>query len=172
MESEYKSTYFRYEIQQVSSWVHTTQDNNKKETLSYCFVTFTAPAMELRTRSCYTNEVRRCSDSWEDAEVKAQCEAYTARLYSGRDTYRNRHGLLCNNLDVPEPCYYITAKGGHGGSHILPFSMLHDWRRLKRGACASSEIYDPLSCVCRNVFIWTVPKICKNFPSSLVTARS
>ena len=81
--------------------------------------------------------------------MKAQCEAYTARACSGPYKYRNRHCLLCNNIDVPEQCYNPF---GDGGSGTTPFSVLLDWRRLKRGECPSSEIYDPLSCVCRKVF--------------------
>jgi len=129
-------------------------DNNKQETHSYCYLTITPPEMELPPiRWCNTNEIRRCSDSWEDADVKAQCEAYTARVCSGPKTYRNRYCLLCNQLDVLEPCYNYSASYGHGEFEIKAFSVLLDWRRLKRGACASSEIYDPLSCVCRKVFI-------------------
>ena len=75
-------------------------DNNKQEIHSKCSLTFRNPVRNLPTRWCKPNEVRRCSDSWEYAEVKAKCEAYTVRLCSGPDTYRNRHCLLCNNLDV------------------------------------------------------------------------
>jgi len=126
-------------------------DNNKQETHSYCDLTFRAPAMKLPTRNCNKNEIRSCSDSWEDAEVKAQCESYTARVCSGPKTYRNRHCMLCNNIYVPQTCYH---------AYLYPYppktpslTMLLDWRKQKRGACASSEIYDPLSCVCRKVFV-------------------
>ena len=120
--------------------------------------------MKLPTRKCIKNEIRSCSQRWEDAEVKAQCEAYTARACSGWKTYRNRHCLLCNNVDVPKQCYsiewgeygeyekdYVTTP--HTFSVQESFTMLLDWRRLKTGACASSEIYDPLSRVCRKVFM-------------------
>ena len=126
-------------------------DNNNQEIHSKCYLTFTIPAMELPTRRCNQYEIRSCSDSWKDAEVKAQCEAYTARLCSGPMTYRNRYCLLCNHLDVPETCYYVY--GAAYPAAIPSLTVLVDWRRLKRGACASSEIYDPLSCVCRKVFI-------------------
>jgi hypothetical protein len=137
-------------------YIQRSTDNNTQEIYYRCSVKFRRPVMGflLPTRSCYRNEVRRCSDSWEDAEVKAQCEAYTARLCSGPDIYRNRHCLLCNNLDVPKPCYYLYP---HPMTTVIASSIpvlpvLLDWRRLKRGACASSEIYDPLSSVCRKVF--------------------
>jgi hypothetical protein len=65
-----------------------------------CSLTFTPPVMDLTKRWCNPNDVRRCSKSWEDAEVEAQSEAYTAHVCSGLKTYRNRHCLLCNNLDV------------------------------------------------------------------------
>ena len=131
-------------------YIQRSTGNNKQETHSFCHLTFTVPAMELPIRLCDPYEIRRCSHSWENAEVKAQCEAYTARVCSGPDTYRNRDCLLCNNIDVPEPCYNPS---GNGGSTTTPFSVLLDWRGLKRGECASSEIYDPISCVCRKVFI-------------------
>jgi hypothetical protein len=132
-------------------YIQHSTDNNKRETHYSCYLKFTAPAMELPTRWCNVHEVRRCSDSWEDAEVKAQCEAYTDIVCSGQQTYRNCHCRLCNNIDVPKQCFTaLAAEGDYGYS---PLSVLLDWRRLKRGACASSEVYDPLSRVCRKVFI-------------------
>jgi len=154
----------------TSGYIQRSTDNNMQETHYLCHLTFTFPAMELPIRRCNPYEISRCSDSWENTEVKAQCEGYTARVCFGRFKYRNRHCLLCNNVDVPQPCINLS---GFPGTNIAPFSVLLDWRRLKRGECASSEIYDPLSCVCRKVFTWTFPKMmCKNFPSSLRTART
>ena len=149
----------------ADGYIQRSTDNNKQEIHSNCSLTFIGPVWNLPTRRCNAKEISRCSDSWEDAEVKAQCEAYTARVCSDRDEYRNRHCLLCNNVDVPKSCQSITwgGHGGHGGygahgvhggygtSYKPPFSVLLDWRSLK--TCASSEIYDPLSCVCRKVFI-------------------
>ena len=120
MESEYKSTYFQYDIKQSTpGYIQRRTENNKQEIYSNCSLNFTAPEMELPTPMCKKNEIR-CSDSWKDAEVKAQCEAYTARVCSGPDTYRNRYYLLCNHLDVPEPCYSNKwgAHGGYGASHL------------------------------------------------------
>jgi len=131
-------------------YIQRRTDNNMQEIHSKCSLKFIIPIGDLPTRSCKPMEVRRCSDSWEDAEVKAQCEAYTARVCSGPDTYRNRHCLLCNNLDVPETCYFRYVS--YPPPQIPSLTMLLDWRRPNRGACASSEIYDPLSCVCRKVF--------------------
>ena len=67
--------------------------------------------------------------------MKAQCEAYTARVCSGPKTYRNRHCLLCNILGFPELCtepehFDISTP------YIPSFTMLLDWRRLKRGVWA------------------------------------
>ena len=134
-------------------YVHRSTDNNKQEIHSDCSLTFSPPVQKLPTRQCNTKEIRRCSASWEDAEVKTQCEAYTARVCAGPKIYRNRHCVLCNHKDVLEPCDYYFASRGDGESDMKSFSLLLDWRRLKRGACASSEIYDPLSRVCRKVFI-------------------
>jgi hypothetical protein len=64
--------------------------------------------MDLPTRLCNAYELSMYSDSWDDAEVKAQCEAYTARVRSGPKTYRNRHCVLCNIFDVPQPCHKPT----------------------------------------------------------------
>jgi hypothetical protein len=132
-------------------YMQRSTDNNKQETNSYCYLIFTPPAMKLPTRSCNKNEIRSCSDSWEDAAVKAQCEAYTARVCSGPKTYRNRHCLLCNNIDVPETCYYASLYPRPSEKPSL--TMLLDWRKQERRACASSEIYETLSCVCRKVFV-------------------
>jgi hypothetical protein len=126
-------------------------DNNKQEMHYYCYLTFRVPATKLSTCMCITNEIRSCSDSWEDAEVKARCEAHTARVCSGPDTYRNRNCLLCNHLDDPKPSYY--AYDGPNPPEIPSFTKLLHWRRLKTGACASSEIHDPLSCTCCKLFI-------------------
>ena len=136
-------------------YIQRSTENNKLITHS-CRLKFNPPEMKLPIRPCFPYEVRRCSDSWEDAEVKAQCEAYTARVCSGQDTYRNRHCRLCNNIHVPQKCFK-----GCWRRHCMiiftqgrtPFSVLLDWRRLKTGECASSEMYDPLSHVCRKVFI-------------------
>ena len=96
--------------------------------------------------------------------MKAQCEAYTARVCSGTNTYSNHHCLLCNNLDVPKLSYYPFD--GPYPPETPSHTMLLDWRRIKRGAGASPEIYDTLSCVCRKVFIGSLPKIMrKNSPS-------
>jgi len=127
-------------------------DNNEEEIHPYCHLKFTDPAMDLPTRWCYSREVGRCSDSWEDAEVKAQCEAYTARVCSGWYVYRNRHCLLCNHIVVPQDCYYSEARPSM--SFPWPFfNMLLDWRTLEGEGCAPSEKYDPISHVCRKIFI-------------------
>jgi len=149
-------------------YIQRSTENNKQETHS-CGLIFILPEMKLPARWCKVYEVRRCSDSWEDAEVKAQCEAYTSRVCSGLDTYRNRHCLLCNHLDVLKRCYdygvdVVVPVIVHT---IAPFSVLLDWRRQKTGACASSEMYDPLSHVCRKVFIWEF-KQRKNVTTSYV----
>jgi hypothetical protein len=133
-------------------YIQGSTDNNNQETHYSCYLKFRAPAMKLPTRLCKTRVVRRCSDSWEDAEVKAQCEAYTARVCSGWNIYRNRHCLLCKHLDVWQPCSVYENIDVFAES-IPALSVLLDWSRLKRGAYASSEIYDPLSRVCRKVFI-------------------
>jgi hypothetical protein len=129
-------------------YIQRSTDNNEQDIHCNCYMTFIPPKMKLPTRYCNIREIRKCSETWEDAEVKAQCEAYTARVCSGGNSYRNRHCMLCNNVDVPEPCFY----GGPYFSKIPSLSTLLDWRSLKRGECASSEVYDPLSCVCRKAF--------------------
>ena len=146
-------------------------DNNKQGIKSYCLLEFKYPEMDLPTRQCYPDDVRRCSDSWEDDEVKAQCEAYTARVCSGGGIYRNWHCLLCNHVHVPEHCYFSAVNSTIFFSDPS-FTMLLDWSRLKKGACAPSEKYDPISRVCRKIFMWTLTKIMRvNFSSSLLTAR-
>nr|AGM32356.1 class B secretin-like G-protein coupled receptor [Coptotermes formosanus] len=135
------------------------KDNNTQEMHSNCFLRFTAPAMELPARRFNSDVTSTCSERWEDNGVKTHCEAYTARVCSGFSTYRNHHCLLCNDVVVPQPCFVLAGPAFPGSfvsiaAAIPPsFTVLLDWRRLKRGVCASSEIYDPLACVCRKVFM-------------------
>jgi hypothetical protein len=129
--------------------------NSNSEKLFDCDITFRVPTTELQERrGCKFGIINTCSENWEDTEVKTQCEAYTARIYSGKNLYRNHHCLLCNILAVPDE-FSTTALyfGYEVNVHAQSFTMLLDWRRLKGGACSTSEIYDPLSRVCREVFI-------------------
>jgi hypothetical protein len=91
--------------------------------------------------------VDRCSENWKDTEVKTQCEAYTAHTCSGGSMYRNKYCMLCNYGFPPGFCVA-------GVKHGFPFTILLDWKRLTRETCTSSEIYVPLSRVCRKVFMW------------------
>lgn len=132
------------------------REDNKDEILCACQLTFRIPTLKLQTyRLCKINIISRCSEDWKDINVKTHCEAYTARICSGIHTYRNLHCLKCNNVVAPEPCrpVFFYATNHEPQEPGLSFTMLLDWRRLKRGTCASSEIYDPLSHVCREVFI-------------------
>jgi hypothetical protein len=70
-----------------------TTGNNEQEIHCNCYLTFEALVMDLPIRVCSKYEIR-CSESWEDAEVKSQCEAYTARVCSDLKTYRNHHCML------------------------------------------------------------------------------
>jgi hypothetical protein len=134
--------------------IQRSTDNNKQEIHPKCDLEFIAPDMDLPTRWCNPNVVRMCSDSWEDAEVKAQCEAYTARVCSGWKTYRNRHCLLCNHFDIPEKCYIpeFLITPGPEMPELPSFTKLLRWRNSDK-ACESSEKYDPISRVCRKVFL-------------------
>jgi hypothetical protein len=130
-------------------YIQRSTKNNEQEIHCNCHLTFEAPAMKLPTRVCNKYEIR-CSESWEDSEVKAQCEAYTARVCSERKTFRNRHCMLCNNLHVPEPC--LHAYGGVLYESKPSLTKFVRWR-TKTGVCASSEIYDKLFRVCSKLFI-------------------
>ena len=103
--------------------------------------------------------------------MKVQCEAYTARVCPGSNKFRNWHCLLCIHVDVPETCCTLPGLRPYSGD--VPLStMLLEWSRLKEAACAPSEKYEPISRVCRKIFIRTLPKIMReNFPSSLLKAR-
>ena len=127
-----------------------SQDNNTQEIQYDCFVTFSAPETKFQSRWCQPGLIGTCSEDWKGSEVKAQCEAYTARVCSRYTVYRNYHCLLCNNQDFPRLCVkYVTTR-----PPALPsITMLLDWKRLRRNTCASSEIYDPFSHVCRKVFL-------------------
>ena len=135
MESEYTVSLPTSDMESSKSvlgYIQRRTDNNKQEIHSKCSLTFRPPVMDLLLPKlwCNPNDVRRCSDSWEDAEVEAQCEAYTARLCSGPKAYRNRHCLLCNKLDVLKPCYCYSI---YYPSTPMPFlTTQRDLRRLKR----------------------------------------
>jgi hypothetical protein len=139
-----------------------TSDNELYE----CDLQFTAPTAQLPARRCKPGVVNSCSENWKETAVKTQCEAYTAHICSGWDTYRNHHCLVCNGLFPPNSCdtaVYVFSTG-------LPesFTILLDWQRLRRGVCAPSEIYDSLSRVCRKVFNWEFSnEICENILSHL-----
>jgi hypothetical protein len=59
--------------------IERSKDNNEQEIHCNCFIKFRAPEMKLPARWCSYYEIC-CSESWKDAEVKTQCEAYTARV--------------------------------------------------------------------------------------------
>jgi hypothetical protein len=78
-----------------------SKSNSNSEKLSDCGITFRAPAMVLQERrGCKYGIISRCSENWEDTEMKTQCEAYTARIYYGDNLYRNHNCLVCNVLAV------------------------------------------------------------------------
>jgi hypothetical protein len=127
-----------------------SKSNNNDETVYVCDLYFTVGKTKLEyRRSCPLGipVVDRCSENWKDTEVKTQCEAYTAHICSGTHIYRNQYCMLCNYEVFTGRCI------GSVYTH-LPFTALLDWKRLKRGMCASSEVYDTLSRVCRKVFTW------------------
>jgi hypothetical protein len=101
-------------------YIQCSTDNNEQEIHCDSSVTIRAPEMKLPTGECNMHEIRKCSERWEDTEVKAQFEAYTARVCSGGNSYRNRHCMLCNNLYVPTACAY-----GYCGTESL--TMVLDW---------------------------------------------
>jgi hypothetical protein len=110
MESEYRVSLPTSDMRSSKltlGYIQRRTDNNKQQIHSKCSLTFTPPVMDLLLpkRWCNPNDERRYSDSWDDAEVEAQCEAFTAVLCSGSKAYRNRHCLLCNKLDILTPCY-------------------------------------------------------------------
>jgi len=121
-----------------------TSDNELYE----CDLQFGPPTAQLPARRCKPGIVNSCSENWKETAVKTQCEAYTAHICSGSDTYRNHHCLVCNGLFPPNSCDTVHR---HKESPE-PFTILLDWKRLRRGVCAPSEIYDSLSRVCRKVF--------------------
>jgi hypothetical protein len=103
---------------------------------------------------CDTGNLVRCADSWKNYEVKAQCEAYNDRVCSGCNTYPIQHCVLCNHIEVPEPCHNCIPVVGYDEFESKAISVPLYCRRLKRRACALSEMYDPLYRVCRTVFMW------------------
>jgi hypothetical protein len=133
----------------------TTLDGlGKQQQYKYrCDLIFRPQPNVLQTaRFCRTDIISECSANWNATEEQEQCNAYTAHVCFGGNTYRNPHCFLCNNFTVLEHCAppaFPTEEQKLGPS----FSMLLDWKRLRRGVCASSEIYDPFVRVCRKVFL-------------------
>jgi len=119
-----------------------------------CKLNFKPQADEIKiVRFCKTDIISTCSGDWIGTEEERLCEAYTARVCSGHNAYRNHHCLICNNYSVPNECTTPPTLPIPEAGHVPSFSMFLDWKRLKRRVCASTEIYDPLSHVCRKVFI-------------------
>jgi hypothetical protein len=113
-----------------------------------CNLYYIPQVEELETiRYCKTGVISHCSPGWNGTEEQKLCEGYTARVCSGYNTYRNYHCLLCNDFTVSNPCLPSSY-----GFPLKPFSMLLNWNTLKRSECAKSQVYDPLSRVCRKVF--------------------
>ncbi|XP_021916896.1 uncharacterized protein LOC110828450 [Zootermopsis nevadensis] len=124
----------------------------KQEYKHSCTLNFRPHYEEMRViRICKTNIISHCLREWTGTREEQLCEAYTALVCSDYDTYRNYHCFVCNNFTVLNECQYsyVTAPPEFFGNSL---SMLLDWKRLKRSGCASSEIYDPLSRICRKVF--------------------
>jgi hypothetical protein len=120
-----------------------------------CDLVFRPQPNELKTiRFCRTDIITECSADWIGTEEQKQCNAYTAHVCSGGKTYRNHHCFLCNNFTALKNCEPPTPQLPEGALGYAPsFSILLDWKRLKRMTCASSEIYDPLAQTCRKVFL-------------------
>jgi hypothetical protein len=119
-----------------------------------CDLVFRPQPNELETaRFCRSDVISECSGKWIGTEEQTQCNAYTAHIPSGCKTYRNHHCLLCNNFTALQPCTRPPTYPTAPTLGYAPFSMLLDWKRLKRTTCASSEVYDPLARVCRKVFL-------------------
>ncbi|XP_069703443.1 uncharacterized protein [Periplaneta americana] len=108
-------------------------------------------------RSCELEVVSQCSKTWMGVQVRNMCESYTARVCHGATTYRNRHCLICNGFSVSEECYFVNEDESYPVSTAMPelpsFTILLDWRRLKRSTCAKSQVYDPIYRVCREVYV-------------------
>jgi hypothetical protein len=119
-----------------------------------CNLVFIPQPNVLKTvRFCRTDIITQCPPHWIATEEQKQCNAYTAHVCSGRKTYRNYHCFLCNNFPTLEHCEPPTPYPTQVVLEYAPsFSVLLDWKRLKKGTCASSEKYDPLARVCRKVF--------------------
>jgi hypothetical protein len=119
-----------------------------------CHLVFRPDWKDLRTfRFCRTDIITECSADWIATEEQKQCDAYTAHVCSGNSIYRNYHCFLCNNFTTLETCEPLSPQSTDRQGLVPSFSMLLDWKRLKRRVCASSEIYDPLARVCRKVFL-------------------
>jgi hypothetical protein len=116
-----------------------------------CSLYFTPEADEQLTfRFCKTDIISTCSVGWDVTEEQELCGTYTSRICSAHNTYRNYHCFICNNLTVLNAC----RGPAYAPEETVPsFSLLLDWRRLETNVCATSEVYDPLSRVCRKVFI-------------------
>jgi hypothetical protein len=131
--------------------IQNDESSNNDERLYVCDIQFEAPEGVLQHGSHRTScpgaiLVASCPEDWNDNEVITKCEAFTARVCSVNQIFRNYYCSLCNNRSPTEFCSL-------GKELLPPFTILLDWRKLQRGKCAPTEIYDPLSSVCRKVFI-------------------
>jgi hypothetical protein len=151
-----KTRKYTQDMKSDKSTSGTTQNRkgeNNDEKVYGCYLEFIALKTELQDRkSCQegVTVVSRCPEEWKDTEMITQCEAYTDLICSEKvnTVYRNHHCMLCNNEVFRGGCKGVKGTVGYG----LSFRQLLDWKELRKGTCASSEVYDPLSRVCRKVF--------------------
>ena len=132
--------------------------SDKPSTLVYdCKVGVWPPEFSLLIlRTCDSSTVDTCPEDWTDEDVRAQCEAYTARVCLNDTVYRNRYCGICNNngsihgLACAEIDIRVTAP-----EWPPDFTALLNWRRLReRDTCQQSvEEYDPFRKTCRTVFM-------------------
>ncbi|KDR21078.1 hypothetical protein L798_03675 [Zootermopsis nevadensis] len=135
----------------VMSTPETTQNSeneNSYEEEYACNLKFIPSGIQLKHRwSCELHMaiISTCPEDWNDAEVREQCETYTARVCTeDRKFFRNPHCMLCNNRSEVMPCPEFE----YGYYPDLSFTKV---LRFKKRTCMRSEIYDPFSRICRKV---------------------
>jgi hypothetical protein len=114
-------------------------------------------ALRAVLRPCNSSTVDKCPEDWTDEGVRAQCQAYTARICLNGTVYRNYYCGVCNNNGSFDGSVCTDQLSPRLKPTVLPpaeFTVVLDWRRLrKRNICQQeTEGYDPLTRTCRTVF--------------------
>ncbi len=138
-----------------------------------CEKTFKTPN-NISTRECTLNIIRTCAPGWGEKTTLHSCiDGYTAYVYDGLMTFKNKHCAICNHnnfyscnkmlfsMDTERAVYKST---GFNSPNVVSMSILLDFNRgtstigdstmnsdkvVQSKSCQSGYVYDLFSANCR-----------------------